>query len=433
MYKNRLKISRLLPSSKVAFLGCVLCTLFIQPANAAGLIDKLDLSPFVPLVLETLMNAATSIYKVLIGNNGTGFLYLIIYAFLAFSVSLYLIKMHLPKDWLSFFGFSEGGEMWDNPPSGMTIAKNVFMPCLRAAIACILLLQISPQNMTKYVVSPFLEFGAYYTNGVLEMVTSPEANTNTATQCPESVLEEGWLTRNSCNFLIQPVHTISHENNRVISYGFRLLKSGLRGMMTLIPHGGQNFLNVITGLLLITTFVASNVFMALLIIQAIFDFGTSLIMYPFGVTTWVIKKSDKWFDVLPVFNQIIDSVKKLIITMIACAFILCINIAIVRAVFNWSSSNFVVAAGGTSVSNVPSGAVENFGTHSVLWLTSLLTIFVLKSIFDMTRERLEMYTSGTSKDLYKNVTGDAKTLWGKAKAAPGKIENIVKIVKKIKK
>ena len=51
----------------------------------------------------------------------------------------------------------------------------------------------------------------------------------------------------------------------------------------------------------------------------------------------------------------------------------------------------------------------------------------------MTRERLEMYTSGTSKDLYKNVSGDAKTLWGKAKAAPGKIENIVKIVKKIKK
>ena len=68
MYKNRLKISRLLPSSKVAFLGCVLCTLFIQPANAVGLIDKLDLSPFVPLVLETLMNAATSIYKVLIGR-----------------------------------------------------------------------------------------------------------------------------------------------------------------------------------------------------------------------------------------------------------------------------------------------------------------------------------------------------------------------------
>ena len=107
-------------------------------------------------------------------------------------------------------------------------------------------------------------------------------------------------------------------------------------------------MNIITGLLLISAFVASNVFMALLIIQAIFDFCLSLIMYPFNVLAWVAKKSDKWFDVLPVFSQIIDSLKKLVITMIACAFILCINIAVVRAMFNWSSNIFISVTGGVS-------------------------------------------------------------------------------------
>ena len=432
MYKIKLQISQLKTRPKLAFLGCVLCILFTQPAHATGLIDAFNLSPFVPLVLESLMNVATTLNEILVGHNGTGLLYMLLYAFVIISVVLYLVKIHLPKDWLSFFGFSGGGEMWESSTTSSTIAKNVFVPLLRAAIAGIFLLQISPANITRYVVNPFLEFGSLYTNAVLSTITSPEASADEV-PCPETISAAGWLSKRSCEFLVQPVNVISKENNRVIHYGFRFLKSGLRGLMTLIPHSGENFFNVLTGLLLITTFVASNVFMALLIIQAIFDFCISLIMYPFGIVTWVIKKSDKWFDIWPVFSQIIDSLKKLIITMIACAFILCINMAVVRAVFNWSSSTFILAAGGTSTSNVPSGAVGGFGTHSVLWLTSLLTIFILKSIFDMTRERLEMYTKGTSKDLYKNATKDAGTLWGKAKAAPGKISNIVKTVKKIKK
>ena len=203
----------------------------------------------------------------------------------------------------------------------------------------------------------------------------------------------------------------------------------------MIPHGGEGILNVITGLLLISAFVASNLFMALLIIQAIFDFCLSLIMYPFNVLAWVAKKSDKWFDILPPFNQIIDSLKKLVITMIACAFILCINIAVVRALFNWYSSSFVVAAGGVSSSNIPAitNTAMNFGQHSMLWISSILTFFLMQNIFNTTRERLDLYTGGASKNpsLYKNVISDAKTVWGKAKAAPDKVKNIVSGVKKI--
>ena len=121
--------------------------------------------------------------------------------------------------------------------------------------------------------------------------------------------------------------------------------------------------------------------------------------------------------------------------MIACAFILCINVALVRALFNWSSSVFVVAAGGVSTSNVPSitNSAMNFGQHSILWISALLTFFLMHNIFEMTRKRLDMYTSGTPRTLYNNVTGDAKTMWGKVTAAPGAIKKILETAGKIKK
>ena len=348
---------------KFLFGVFLLCTFFTQNALAESIIDKFDLSGFVPLVLEVMMNIATSLYRFFVGN-GTGLIYILIYFFLAFYIGLYLVKMYLPKDWLSFLGFKDGGEMWDGKAKGWSIAENVAKPCVRAIIAIILLLQIKPVYVTEWLVNPFLEFGSIYTEQVLK-ATNIATETTTAPVCPESIITQDWITKRSCDFLVRPVHVISQENNKIIKYGFKFLKTGLRGLMTLIPHGGENFLNIITGLLLISAFVASNLFMALLIIQAIFDFGLSLIMYPFNVLTWVAKKSDKWFDILPPFNQIIDSLKKLIITMIACAFILCINIAIVRALFNWSSSAFNVAAGGMGNTNFPTitNTGMNFGSH----------------------------------------------------------------------
>jgi len=404
----------------------------MQPANAKGIIDAFNLSPFVPLVLETMMNIATSLYNFFVGN-GTGWIYICVYILLGFYIGLYLVKMYLPKDWLSFFGFSGGGEMWDGSATGWKIAENVTKPALRAIIAIVLLLQIKPVYVTEWLVNPFLEFGSIYTESILKNVTNPESVVSDIPQCPASIEEQGWISKRSCDFLVQPVYVISNENNQVIKYGFGFLKSGLRGIMTLIPHGGQNILNIITGILLIAAFVASNVFMALLIIQAIFDFCLSLIMYPFNVLAWVAKKSDKWFDVLPAFKQIIDSLKKLVITMIACAFILCVNVALIRALFNWSSSVFVVAAGGMASSNIPTIANTgvNFGQHSMLWISSLLTLFLMQSIFNMTRERLDMYTKDTPKTLYKNVTGDAKVMWGKIKSTPKTIENIIKAKNKV--
>ena len=432
MHTKKPLILRLFAHAKILFGVFVLCAFFVMPAHA-DILDAYNLAPFVPLVLETMMNIATSLYNFFVGK-GDGIIYIFIYAFLAFYICLYLVKMYFPKDWLSFFGFSGGGEIWDGT-DGWKIADNVLKPCVRAIIAGVFLLQIKPVYVTEWLVNPFLEFGSIYTEQILVNINNSTIDSAEAPVCPASIEESGWISKRSCDFLVKPVYIISQENNRVIKYGFDFIKTGLRGLMTLIPHGGEDLLNIISGILLLFAFISANVFMALLIIQAIFDFCLSLIMYPFNVLAWVAKKSDKWFDVLPAFSQIIDALKNLIITMIACAFILCINVALVRALFNWSSSVFVVAAGGVSTSNVPSitNSAMNFGQHSILWISALLTFFLMHNIFEMTRKRLDMYTSGTSRDLYNNVTGDAKTMWGKVTAAPGAIKNIWETAKKLKK
>lgn len=422
--------------TKLLFSWVVLCMIFTTPAHA-DILDAFNLSQFVPLILDSMMHIATALYNKFVGN-GNGLIYLIIYVFLGFYIGLYLVKMYLPKDWLGFFGFSGGGEMWDNKATGWSIVEEVAKPCLRAIIAIVLLLQIKPVYVTEWLINPFLEFGSVYTEQVLKV-----ANVNTsayeAPECPESVLTENWISQDSCKFLVEPVHVISVKNNSIIKYGFRFLKSGLRGLLTPIPHGGEDFLNVITGILLIVAFVSANLFMALLIIQAIFDFCLALIMYPFNVLTWVVKKTDakakyKWFDILPPFKQIIDSLKKLVITMIACAFILCINLAVISALFNWSSSAFNVAAGGTATSNFPTvtNSGMHFGHHFMLWLSSILTFFLMQNIFKVTRERLQKYTGTDKNPMYDNLTGDAKKVWGKVTSAPDTIKTWWQTGKKIK-
>lgn len=412
----------------------VVCVFFPNQASAASIIDAFDLSPFVPLVLETMMNMATSLYEYFVGD-GDGLIYLFVYGFLVFYLSMYLVKMYIPKPWLAFLGSSTGGEMWDEKTTAWSIAENVAKPCIRAIVAGLLLLQIKPIYVTQWLVNPFLEFGSFYTEIILKASNQSTLKSTDIPECPESVKMQDWISKDSCDFLVKPVYIISKENNRVIKYGLDFIKTGLRGLLTLIPHGGENLLNIITGILLVSSFVASNLFMALLIIQGIFDLCLSLIMYPFNVLSWVAKKSDKWVDVLPAFKQIIDSLKRMIIIMIACAFILSINIAFIRALFSWSSSVFVVAANGTASSNVPtiSQTTMNFGEHSVLWLSSLLTFFVIQNIFKLTRERLDLYTKGTPHTLYDSVTTDAKAGWNKVKSVPETIKTLWGVGKKVAK
>ena len=412
----------------VAMAGILLSPMSAYAADG-NIVDALNLAPLIPTILDALMMVASGGYDFFVGD-GNGIIYILVWGFLAVSIALYALKMYFPKMWVSFFGFSGGGEMVGGI-DGMTIATNMLKPAIRAIVAVTVLLQLKPVYLTDWLINPFLQFGALYTESITETINESGINAPKI-DCPPSIIQQGWISPESCEFLVQPVSDLSHANNQIIKRGFDFINSGLRGLLTLIPHGGENFLNIITGIFLVFTFVASNLFMALLIIQAIFNFGMALVLYPFQVLAYVVKPSDKWLDVWPAFGGITKSLQKIVITMIACAFILCVNIAVIKSLFQWNSSVFVVAAGGTATSNVPT-AVNNalgFGQHSILWLSSILTFYLMFRIFNLTREQLDSYVGKGMDNLYNQVKNDTKILTGRVKSVGSAIGTAMGWIKK---
>lgn len=383
-----------------------------------GMIDKFNVAPFVPLVLDTMMMVATGLYEFFVGDaDHMGIIYTLVWGFLLFTLSLNLVKLFLPKVWTEFFGFASGADI---SSGGIKILQDTVMkPMLRTLIAVMFLLQLKPIYLTEWLINPFLQLGAIYTSAITDTVNETGAN-SPRMECPPDIVAKGWVSESSCRFLIQPVSDLAHANNIAIKRGVQFIDSGLRGLITLIPHGGADFLSLVTGIILVATFFSSNLFMALLVIQGIFNFGMALALYPFGVLTYVAKPSKKWLDIWPAFSALATALQKLIITMIACAFILCINLAVIRALFQWNSSMFVVAAGGSASGNVPSLAAMTaggFGGHSVLWVSSIMTFYLMFKIFNLTRQQLDAYVGDKMDDLYKAVNSDAKTLWAGAKSA----------------
>ncbi len=389
-------------------LPCIfLAAMFVVPMPALaewGVVDRLNLAPFIPLVLDAMMAIASGGYEFFVGN-GDGIIYLLVWGFLAITIALYLVKLYLPKNWSGIFGFSGGGEMADGKIGVQTIIYNVLKPCMRGIIAAAILLQIRPVMLTEVLVNPFLQFGALYTHAITETINDTGVNTQKI-KCPESIVQKEWISESSCNFLIQSVSDLSAANNTIIKRGFEYITSGFAGLMTIFPRGEHAFLNIITGVILVATFFSSNLFMALLIIEAIFRFGMALVLYPFHVLSYVAKPNDKWLDIWPAFAGITKELQRLVITMIMCSFMLCINIAIIRALFTWNTSIFTVASDGV----VPGG----FGSHSILWLSSILTFYLMFKLFNMTQRQLETYVGGRG-ELYDQVIGDTKTLWSRIK------------------
>lgn len=396
-------------------------------AGHADLIQSFDLSPVVPTVLDAMMMVATGTYEYFV-QDGWGIIQLLIWGFLGFSIALGLIKMYFPKQILQFVGFSGGGEMWDGKATPKNMIEGILKPGLRAIIAVILLLQIKPVLMTNWILNPFLEFGSIYTRVVLGTMNEANIVNPEKVTCPADIVEKAWISEKSCEFLTQPVADLSHANNQVIRRGIQFMKQGLRGMLTLFSHnGGENLMNLLSGIVIIVTFAGCNLFMALLIIQAIFNLGIAIILYPFNVLVWVIKDDKDWFNLWPAFSNIVKALQDIIITMISCAFILCINVAVVKALFQWNSSVFVAAAGGTASSNIPTVAnnAMGFGQHSVLIISAILTFYIMKRVFDVTQSQLKAYTGGMD-GLYNTVKSDAKATVSIVKNLGKKVKGLFK-------
>lgn len=393
------------------------------------IVDALDVSPLIPIVLDAFMSIATGGYEFFVGH-GNGIIYMLVWGVLAISIAGYLLKMYFPKSWLDFFGFAPSDTIGSVDEIKMT--QNILKPAVRAIIAVTILLQIKPIFVTDWLVNPFLRFGSLYTEALVKAIPHTGINPPQI-ECPPDIVEKGWISKDSCEFLVQPVATLSHANNQIVKRGFKFITDGLRGLLTLMLHNaGENFLNVISGIILVTTFVSCNIFMALLIIQAIFNFGMALILYPFQILVWVAKKDDKWVNIWPAISGITKALLDLIVTMIACGFILGINVSVVHSLFNWNQSIFSVATGGMASSNVPMASSNSvgFGGHSMIWLSSILTFFVMLRIFQLTKDKINQYTQSDMTGLYNSVKTDAGIMWDKAKALPKKVSEIAGWVKK---
>ena len=401
------------------------CMLFMPCAAHAdySIVDSLNLAPVVPVVLDAMMMIATGAYDFFVGRGG-GIIYILIWICLGVWIAMYVVKMFLPEKWLGFIGMSGGGQMsGDKTPTPTGMATDVLKPMFRAIIAALVLLQIRPVFVTRWLVRPFLEFGALYTDAIVGTMEIPGVVVPNIS-CPPDVVAHEWVSQSGCEFLIRPVATLSAANNHIVKTGLSYMISGLGDMATLFVHGGaRGFMNLITGLMLVITFAGCNFFMAMLVIQAIFNFGMSLVLYPFSVLTWVVNpKNSKngWVDVWPAFTGITTALQKLIVTMIACAFITCINAAIVNAMFHWNNSVFVSAAGGTATSNVPqiaSTSAAMFGRHSILWISAILTFYIMLRIFDLTRRQLNDYVGSDMSGMYNRARSDVNAGIGMLKKA----------------
>lgn len=405
---------------------CLMLLTFIAPCDtyaAWKIIDALDISPLIPDILDAFMQVATGGYEYFVGH-GNGILYMLVWAVLAISIVSYLLKMFFPKQWLDFFGFSQSDPI--GTIDEIKMSQNILKPAIRAIVAVTILLPIKPTVITEWLVNPFLGLGSIYTTELVKAI--PQVGFNPPdVECPQDIINQGWISETSCKFMVQPVATLSHSNNQIVKRGLEFIKTGLRGLLTLTVHNaGENFLDIITGIILVTTFVSCNIFMALLVIRAIFNFGMALILYPFQILVWVAKKDDKWMNIWPAISGIVKALQDLIVTMIACGFIMCINTAIVRAMFNWGSTIFSSVAGGVAQTNLPvaTNTQIGFGSHSILWLSSILTFFVMLRIFELTRKKITQYTQSDLTGLYKSVKGDAKTTWNKITSIPGTVKKI---------
>lgn len=414
----------------VSFFCAFLCVLTPAFASDGSIVDSLDFSVFVPIILDAMLAVATGVYKFFVDN---GILYTFIWVFFGLSVGLFLAKMYLPKNWVGFFGMSGGGEIFEGKMSGNKIAERVAKTGVRAVVATLILMTIGPLFMTKWLVNPFLELGALYTTEIIKTANVSGVVGRDAMCDKDTSINSDSVSVDTCRLLVQPVYDLSHANNQIIKRGFDFIMRGLRGLMVLIPNGGEDFMNLLTGIVLVFTFVSSNLFMAMLIIQGIFAFGVQLILYPFNVLTYVFKANDKWFDMMPVFGGLIKALQQLIITMIACAFIFCINVVAIKSLLSWRTSVFVAAAGGGASGNVTAvgqSAMGGFGTHSVTWLSAILTFFLMFKIFDMTRNQLMAYVGKDSDALYNKTIGNITAAQTRMKTVKDNVKKMVGWFKK---
>lgn len=359
-----------------------------SPATVMAAATDLSLSPFIPITLDAISIVSMATFKL-----AKDLFPSLIYIFLAVKITIYLFKMYMPKQLLGVLGFSGGGEMWDNPDA-MNIVQTTLKPIIRAVIALAFLLQLSPKIMTEAVVDPLLKFGAIYTEKVLE--ATPNMIPDTPNQVRNISSENKLFTNETVDSMRRPLDALSQANNEFIVLG---------GKMTLHGLAKLSILTILSGLVMMATFFSSNLFIALLLLQAIFYLGLSFIMYPFYVLIYVVKDSKDWINPIPAFTDIFQSLKKLIITMIASAIVTILNIQMIKALY---SSGDVEKFNSLMEIEDADALAGSFGFQSMSWLYAIILIFLYYKIFTIIRGKISEYGGESDETMYNNVKSDSK-------------------------
>ena len=138
-------------------------------------VDSLDISKLVPIVIDSFMFVANGTYSYFVGADHDGFVYTLVWMFFAFYIAIYLIKLYMPKFWLTLFGFKPGDSIAN--VGGMKIVENLLKPTVRVLVAVIVFLPLRPEFITKNLINPFLQFGSIYTTEIIK-ISSAEKISN---------------------------------------------------------------------------------------------------------------------------------------------------------------------------------------------------------------------------------------------------------------
>ena len=386
-----------------------------------GWVETFSIAWMVPLVLDALMLVARAIYEYFVDS---GVFYAFITLFLLIDVSLYLMKMYFPKSWVEFLGMSGGGELYANP-NAWGMGESILKRMVRALLASVVLIQIRPHHVTNYLIEPFMQFGAIYTESITTVIMP--SSRAVPSGCYMNL--DGYMSSAACEFIMKPMNEIARVNTAIISSGLGLTLRGIGGFAwrsaAIVVTGGigafflgegwaASLLNIITGIVLISTFFSFSLFAAFMIIRGVFKLGISLILFPFRVMTFVMNDSDKWIDPWPPFKEIVKDVRNLVVAMIAVSFVLIINITVAAALLNFEFD----------------GEAVSFGAHSATWISAIMSFYVMFEVFKRTQKLVEDYVKdGDMTGMYAKVkegfekqTGEfarwGKSLWGIIRKKP---------------
>ncbi|MDR2685448.1 MAG: hypothetical protein LBB23_01590 [Rickettsiales bacterium] len=348
---------------------------------------------FVPLVIQAMMGAAAGVYDYFVPVL-SGLLWIVI----VFNSAVFTTKQFFPANWLSFLGMNGGG-YWAKPTDLIRgIPMRLVKQIVRASIATLLLLTIRPSLITDTIINPMLRVGTMITEFVVPSSTASRA------QCLPGATRE-FFDEKLCSDFANPIASIVYKNNQMVALGLSIINmkfpangggvaANAAGVVS-PPDLGKGIFNFIVGLFMAGTFFMFGLRLASILLQGILDFCFAIILFPFKVFSYCLKatEGDDWFNPGDALGDIIESLRKLIVTMIVAGIATTINMILIASVV------------GSGTANLSGGG---WGTGIMTILGSVLCLLIMNKFYEIAKEKIAQYGGANNTALYDLTKKTAK-------------------------